>query len=62
MLTRQFINLQFKKMVMLKCANFVYNRIIIHSVITKVIKMPSWKAWVQRPSGLIKMREEAQAL
>jgi len=20
--------------------------------------MPSWKAWVQRPRGLIKMREE----
>jgi hypothetical protein len=24
--------------------------------------MPSWKAWVQRLSGLIKMREEAQAI
>ena len=24
--------------------------------------MPSWKAWVQSQSGLIKMREEAQAL
>jgi hypothetical protein len=27
----------------------------------KVIKMPSWKAWVKKPSGLIKMTEEAQA-
>ncbi len=24
--------------------------------------MLSWKAWAKRPSGLIKMREEAQAL
>ncbi len=24
--------------------------------------MPSWKAWVQRPSGLIKMGKEAQVL
>ncbi len=24
--------------------------------------MPSWKARVQRPSGLIKMREDAQAI
>jgi hypothetical protein len=24
--------------------------------------MPSWKAWAQRPRGLIKMREEAQAI
>ncbi len=26
-------------------------------VYTKVIKMPSWKAQIQRPSGLIKWRE-----
>ncbi len=24
--------------------------------------MPCWKAWVQRPSGLIKMRAEVPAL
>ncbi len=24
--------------------------------------MPSWKAWVQRPTGLVKMNEEAQGL
>ncbi len=30
-------------------------------VFTKVIKMPSWKAWAQIPSGLIKMREKVQA-
>jgi hypothetical protein len=28
--------------------------------LTKVIKLPSWKAWAQRPSGLIK-REEVSA-
>ena len=26
---------------------------------TKVIKMPSWMAWVQRPSGLIKVEGSA---
>jgi hypothetical protein len=30
--------------------------------ITKVIKMPSWKAWVQRPSSLLKMWETVQVL
>ncbi len=28
-------------------------------VYTKVIKMPSWKAWDQRPSGLVKMEGSA---
>ncbi len=28
---------------------------------TKVIKMPSWMAWVQRPSGLIKMDRSGSA-
>jgi hypothetical protein len=32
----------------------VWIMIIKIESITKVIKMPSWKAWVQRPSGLIK--------
>jgi len=31
-------------------------------VYTEVIKMPSWMAWVQRPSGLVKMGEKAQVL
>ncbi len=30
--------------------------------IKKAIKMQSWMAWVQRPSGLIKRGKEAQAL
>ncbi len=36
--------------------------IIIQKVLTKFIRMPTWKACVQRPSGHIKNREEAQAL
>ncbi len=32
-------------------------KIIKQKVFTKVIKMPSWKASVQIPSGLIKMGE-----
>ncbi len=28
----------------------------------KVIKMPSWMAWVQRPSGKFKVEESASAL
>jgi hypothetical protein len=37
----------------------LFTKIIYKKVFTKVIKMPSWMAWVQRPSGLIKMREDA---
>ncbi len=29
-------------------------------VFTKVIKIQSWMAWVQRPRVIIKMKEEAQ--
>ncbi len=37
--------------------------ILKQKVFTKVIKMPSWKAWVRRLIGLIKReRGEAQAL
>ncbi len=31
-----------------------FTKISKQKVFTKVIKMPRWKAWVQRPSGLIK--------
>jgi hypothetical protein len=40
----------------------LFTRILKQKVFTKVNKMPSSVAWVQKPSGLIKMREEAQAL
>ncbi len=29
---------------------------------TKFIKMPEWKAWVNRPGGLNEKREQAQVL
>ncbi len=29
-------------------------KVIITKIFTKVIKIPSWKAWVRTPSGLIK--------
>jgi len=38
------------------CSSKYYNclqLILKHKVFTKVIKIQSWKAWVQRPSGLI---------
>ncbi len=37
----------------------LFTKITKSKVFTKV---PSWMAWVQRPSGVIKIREEAQAL
>jgi hypothetical protein len=40
----------------------LFTRIIKTEIIKKVIKMPSWKTQVERPSGIIKMREEVQAL
>ncbi len=40
----------------------LFTRLIKQKVYTKVIKNAKQKAWVQRPSGLIKMGEEAQAL
>jgi hypothetical protein len=38
-------------------ANKYYNNLQILlklKAVTKVIKMPSWKAWLMRPSGLMK--------
>jgi hypothetical protein len=35
--------------------------VIKKRVFTNVIKMPSWKAWLQIPSGLIKMDLSASA-
>jgi hypothetical protein len=32
----------------------LFTKISKQKVFIKVIKMPRWKAWVQRPSGLIK--------
>jgi len=32
----------------------LFTQTIKQTVFTKSIKIPSWKAWVQRPSGLIK--------
>ncbi len=40
----------------------LFTRLIKKKVYTKVIKNVKQKAWVQRPSGLIKTGEEAQAL
>jgi hypothetical protein len=35
----------------------LFATILKQEVLTKVIKKPSWKAWVQRPSGIIKKKE-----
>jgi len=32
----------------------LFTKLIKQKVFTKVIEMTSWKAWVRRPSGLIK--------
>ena len=47
-----------------KCTNIttIYNKYLNIKYLQKLLKMPSKKAWVQRPSGLIKMREKAQGL
>jgi hypothetical protein len=33
----------------------------LKNVFTKFIKIPSWEAWVERPSGLIKREGDGQA-
>jgi hypothetical protein len=39
----------------------IYNDNWNRKLFTKVIKMPSWKAWSMRPSGLIKQGRKPSA-
>ncbi len=40
----------------------LFTKAIKREVYTKVIKMPGWMAWVQRPSGLVKAEGSTSAL
>jgi hypothetical protein len=50
--------------IILKYTNTLHylQSILIESVFTKKLKIPSWVAWAERPVGLIKVGGGAQAL